>query len=202
MDAQKTGALIRKMRTARGMTQRALAEELFVSDKAVSKWERGMGLPDIAVLARLAQALGVKTDALLCGDMRESARDGGNMRRLKFCVCPVCGNVIVMTGEGQVSCCGRALEAMKPAADCGAHALSFQLTDGEIYASFDHPMDKGHYIRFVAVAGYDRVLLVKLYPEQGSEVRLPYMPHAAVYVGCSEEGLFVQKMLLNKSSGL
>lgn len=41
MDHEKTGALIRKLRTEKGLTQRALAERLHVSDKAVSKWERG-----------------------------------------------------------------------------------------------------------------------------------------------------------------
>ncbi len=42
MNHEKTGALIRKLRTEKGLTQRALAEHLHVSDKAVSKWERGV----------------------------------------------------------------------------------------------------------------------------------------------------------------
>ena len=46
MDSAKTGALIRKLRREKGMTQRQLAEKLHVSDKAVSKWERGMGTPE------------------------------------------------------------------------------------------------------------------------------------------------------------
>ena len=42
MDAQKTGALIAQARREKGMTQRELADRLYVSDKAVSKWERGV----------------------------------------------------------------------------------------------------------------------------------------------------------------
>ena len=48
MDAQSMGAMIRTLRMERGMTQAELAERLHLSDKAVSKWERGAGCPDIA----------------------------------------------------------------------------------------------------------------------------------------------------------
>lgn len=51
MDNKKTGELILKLRTEKSLTQKQLAELLSVSDKAVSKWERGQGLPDISLLA-------------------------------------------------------------------------------------------------------------------------------------------------------
>lgn len=47
MDQIRTGSLIRRLRLEQGMTQLALAERLGVSDKAVSKWERGCGAPDL-----------------------------------------------------------------------------------------------------------------------------------------------------------
>ena len=72
MDQVKTGRLIRTMRTKLGLTQLALAEQLGVSDKAVSKWERGGGAPDISLLPLLSQALGVDTEALLRGDLEEN----------------------------------------------------------------------------------------------------------------------------------
>ena len=62
--------------------------------------------------------------------------------------------------------------------------------DGETYITFEHGMEKEHHIRFVACVGYDRVLLVRLYPEQGSELRMPYMPRGTYYVMCSRDGLF------------
>lgn len=58
-------ANLRRLRTARGMTQSALAEQLGVSDRAVSRWERGASLPDVTMLSRLALTLGTSTDALL-----------------------------------------------------------------------------------------------------------------------------------------
>lgn len=47
MDARNTGTLIRALREERGLTQRQLADALGVTDKAVSKWERGGGCPDV-----------------------------------------------------------------------------------------------------------------------------------------------------------
>lgn len=59
MDASKMGAFIAGIRKEKGMTQAELADKLFLSDKTISKWERGAGLPDIGNLEALADALGV-----------------------------------------------------------------------------------------------------------------------------------------------
>ena len=59
MDPIKTGELIRALRMELGMTQQQLAQRLHVGDKAVSKWERGAGCPDVSLLPSLAEALGV-----------------------------------------------------------------------------------------------------------------------------------------------
>ena len=66
-DPGRTGLLIRQQRNLAKITQKKLAEELGVTDKAVSKWETGDGLPDIALLPRLAARLGLTTDELLAG---------------------------------------------------------------------------------------------------------------------------------------
>lgn len=65
MDAQKCGSFIGEMRKERGMTQAELAEKLHVTDKAVSRWERGIGFPDIHTLEPLAAALGVSLVELM-----------------------------------------------------------------------------------------------------------------------------------------
>ena len=58
MDSIKTGALIRRLRTEKGFTQRDVAEKMNISDKTVSKWERGWGCPDISLLGELAELIG------------------------------------------------------------------------------------------------------------------------------------------------
>ena len=68
MDSGKTGALIAEARKAKGLTQRQLAETLHISDRTVSKWERGAGFPDVALLEPLADALGLTVRSLLRGE--------------------------------------------------------------------------------------------------------------------------------------
>lgn len=68
MDSEKIGAFVAARRKAMEMTQQQLAQVLGVTNKAVSKWERGLGLPDITALPELAAALGVSVDELLAGE--------------------------------------------------------------------------------------------------------------------------------------
>lgn len=68
MDAVKTGALIAETRKEKNLTQKDLAQELHVSIQAVSKWERGLNFPDIALLEPLAQLLGLTVSELLAGE--------------------------------------------------------------------------------------------------------------------------------------
>ena len=65
MDNYVTGAAIRALREKQGMTQAELAARICVSDKAISKWERGESVPDIAVLWQIADMFGVTVDWLI-----------------------------------------------------------------------------------------------------------------------------------------
>lgn len=67
MDSKETGRFICALRKSKGLTQLALAELLGVSNRTVSKWETGEGMPDISLLPELAAALGVTADELLAG---------------------------------------------------------------------------------------------------------------------------------------
>lgn len=67
IDKERFGAFLSQLRKERGMTQKELAEKLFVSDKAVSKWERGLSLPDVALLQPLADLMEVTISELLSG---------------------------------------------------------------------------------------------------------------------------------------
>lgn len=68
IDNQRFGQFVSQLRKEQGLTQRQLAEQLSISDKAVSKWERGLSLPDIALLLPLAELLGVSALELLKGE--------------------------------------------------------------------------------------------------------------------------------------
>lgn len=68
MDNNKIGKFIASLRKEKGFTQQELGDKLFVTDKAVSKWERGLGFPDITILEKLAAELDVEVSELLCGE--------------------------------------------------------------------------------------------------------------------------------------
>ena len=72
MEEKQIGLFIRDRRLALGLTQQQLADKLGITDKAVSKWERGISYPDITLLRRLADALAVSVSELLGGE-REAA---------------------------------------------------------------------------------------------------------------------------------
>lgn len=68
MNNIKTGTLIRELRKEKGLTQNDLAHQLHVTDRAVSKWERGLCAPDISLLEPLAKILGVSVVELIEGE--------------------------------------------------------------------------------------------------------------------------------------
>ncbi|MDE5577041.1 MAG: helix-turn-helix domain-containing protein [Oscillospiraceae bacterium] len=194
MDCKKVGALLRQLRTERGMTQREIAERLFVSDKAVSKWERGLGCPDISALDSIADLFGVPVETLLSGELNQCGQNGGNMKRLKFYVCPNCGNIFTAASAGEISCCGRKLSPLEASAPDEGHAPKTEIIDDEFYVTFPHEMSKSHYITFTALAGCDRLYLHRLYPEQDAAARLPRLSGAELYFFCSEHGLMKVKL--------
>ena len=65
IDKVKFGSFVAQLRREEGLMQKELAEKLYVSDKAVSKWERGLSIPDVAILVPLAEILGVTVTELL-----------------------------------------------------------------------------------------------------------------------------------------
>lgn len=71
MNCEKTGVLIRQLRTESNLTQKELAQRLHVTDKAVSKWERGCSLPAVDLLKPLAQELNISVIELLDGQRYE-----------------------------------------------------------------------------------------------------------------------------------
>ena len=161
-----------------------------MSDKTVSKWETGKGLPDIGIIEELARALGVSIAELLTGDLRENGNQSANMRKMCFYVCPVCGNIITSVGHGAFSCCGITLPEAEAEKDGDGHSICVETVDNEHSVTVSHPMEKGHYISFIAYVTSDALDLVKLYPEQGISVRFRKKGHGIIYGYCNRHGMF------------
>ena len=206
MSGYLTASTIKSLREQRGLTQRALADAVGVTDKAVSNWESGRGLPDISLVEPLAVALGVSVAELLTGDVRQNANRAGNLLRARFYVCPICGNVVYALGEGSFSCCGVQLlpceaepaepgELAAPAEElepgsAGCHAISVERIEDEWYVTLDHPMRKDHFISFIAYVSTGGATIQKLYPEQEAAARFRAGMSGVIYAYCTRHGLF------------
>ena len=192
MDNEKIGKLIYGLRKERNMTQLQLAEILHISDKTVSKWERGQGCPDISLLVDLSRVLGVDMEKLLSGRLEANEERGGNMKKLNFYVCPECGNVITTMTEAGISCCGKKLQPLEAVKAPDEERLLVENIENDYYISSDHPMLKEHYISFVALLTGDTLTLKKQYPEWDLQVRIPGRTHGKLIWYCTEHGLFYQ----------
>ncbi len=190
MNPYVTGDVIKRLREGRGLTQEALAEKLYVSGKAVSKWETGRGYPDISLLEPLAGALGISVIELLSGNAVQNANRAANMARSQWYVCPVCGNAILSTGAALVSCCGITLPPLEAEAPDAAHAVRVEIVEDEYYVTVDHPMDKAHHLSFLAAVSGMGVQLTRLYPEGNAQARFRIDGVRAIYACCNRHGLF------------
>lgn len=118
----------------------------------------------------------------------------GNMKKIQFYVCPICGNIITALGEGDFSCCGNTLIRQEAETMDEAHLLSVETIDNEYSVALQHPMTKEHYISFIAYITSNSVEIIKLYPEQDISVRFRKKGHGFLYAYCNEHGLF-RKMI-------
>ncbi|MDO4154927.1 MAG: helix-turn-helix domain-containing protein [Clostridia bacterium] len=192
MDSEKIGNLIYTLRKEQHLTQAQLAEKLQISDKTVSKWERGKGAPDVSLLADLSAVFQVDLEKLLAGELEANQPVIGNMRTLRFYVCPICGNLLFSVGEAAVSCCGKKLNAVKPQKAEESEKLTVEIIENEYCISSAHEMQKSHYISFVAFLNGDTVVIRKQYPEWDLQTRLPFFAHGTLLWYCTRHGLFYQ----------
>ncbi len=190
MNQYVTGAMIRRLRENRKMTQHQLAAKLNVSDKAVSKWENGRGYPDVSLIEPLADALGVSVIELFSGEDVVNTNRTFNMRRTQLYVCPICGNIIQSTGEAVISCCGLVLPALEAETGDDAHRMHIEKSEDEYYVTIDHEMSKTHFISFILAVKDDGLEFRKLYPEGNAEARFGISRTRALYCYCNRHGLF------------
>ncbi|MBQ9622712.1 MAG: helix-turn-helix domain-containing protein [Treponema sp.] len=190
-----TGSMIKRLRENKKMTQTGLAEKINVTDKAISKWETGRGLPDISLIEPLAAALGVSVIELFSGENVINTNRASNMLRLQFYVCPVCGNVIHSTGKAIVSCCGITLPPLEAEEADPSHNAKIERVEDELFVSVPHGMTKTHHISFIAAVRGDGCEIKKLYPESEAQSRFKISGTRNLYFYCNQHGLFRSRNL-------
>ncbi len=191
MDCVKIGKLIAKLRKEKSLTQKNIADALGIQSKTVSKWECGLGCPDLSLWPELSAILGVDMKQMMEGEITINKPDSGNIDKVRFYVCPSCGNILISTGSASIFCCGRKLERVLPVDAPDAPKVTVEEIDIDHVVTIDHPMTKEHYLSFVAYVKSDRIFLNRLYPEQSPTCRFPITVGGKLYVYCINHGLFV-----------
>lgn len=194
MNPEKIGGLIAELRHQSALTQVQLANRLNISDRTVSKWETGQGLPDISMFAELADIFGVNVDVLLNGEMTTNEVSGGNMQKSNYFVCPNCGSFSICSGGAEINCCGKPLAALVAKKADPTECLQVESVEDEWFITADHPMTKEHYISFVALQNGAKLTVIKQYPEWNLEVRLPRREKGRLLWYCTQHGLFWQTL--------
>ncbi len=192
MDNNKIGKLIHQLRKEKQLTQLQLAEQLHISDKAVSKWERGFGCPEVSLLPDLSKIFGVDLEHLLSGELDENKIVGGNMKKMVFYICPTCANMITSMADTSISCCGKKLNALQPQKASDEEKLSVEIIENDYFITSNHPMTREHYIGFLALLTGESVMVRKQYPEWDLQARIPVFAHGKLLWHCSKHGLFYQ----------
>ena len=115
-----------------------------------------------------------------------------------FYKCPICGNVIGLI-EGDIKhmmCCGKPLELLVANSEDAAvekHVPVYEKVEDEIVVKVgevEHPMEKDHYIQWIAQISDNKTTRIRLYPEQGTETRFPYIKGSTIYAYCNLHGLW------------
>ncbi|MBQ4152780.1 MAG: helix-turn-helix domain-containing protein [Oscillospiraceae bacterium] len=194
MDSYITGATIKNLREKKGFTQAELADMLGVSSKTVSKWETAKGLPDIALIEPIANALSVSVMELMTGNAVVNKYISSNILRSKFYVCPLCGNIVRTMGDAVISCCGITLPPLEAEDADNQHSITIEKVEDEHFITIHHDMTKEHFISFVAHLTSDRVQFVKLYPEGNAEKRFSLRGGGWLYFYCNKHGLMRKKV--------
>lgn len=117
---------------------------------------------------------------------------------VKFYKCSICNNIIglIEGTEEHITCCGKRMEQMianTTDASIEKHVPVYEKVEDEIVVrvgEIEHPMEKEHYIMWIAEVTDNKTIRVKLYPEQNTETRFPYIKGATIYAYCNKHGLW------------
>ena len=138
----------------------------------------------------IAQVLGVSITELISGNAVCNVNVSANMLRSKFYVCPICGNMIHSMGEAVIQCHGVMLTPCQAEKTDENHMIFIEKVEDEYYIRIEHDMTKMHYISFVAALSYDKIQMVKLYPEGNAEVRFKISGVKKILFYCNKDGLY------------
>ena len=114
--------------------------------------------------------------------------------------CGKCGKVVHLLKENEnveLICCGQNMQeivANSTDASFEKHVPTYEIVEDEIFVKVNHPMEKEHYIEWIAQVTPTTQNFVKMYPEQNAQCRFKYVPNATIYAYCNKNGLIKKNL--------
>lgn len=115
--------------------------------------------------------------------IKECKNCGALVKVLRDCTCDSCG----------IKCCSNEmveLKANETEASREKHIPTYEIVEDEIFVKVNHPMDKEHYIMWIALVNENKEYVINLYPEQNAECRFKYIPGSTIYAYCNKHKLW------------
>lgn len=117
---------------------------------------------------------------------------------LKVKKCMKCGATVIVKedcncGDCGIQCCGEQMAELVPntvEASLEKHIPNYELIENDVLVTLNHPMDKDHYIQWIALVKENRVQVIDLYPEGDAIARFPYIPNSTIYAMCNKHQLW------------
>jgi|APHig6443717817_1056837.scaffolds.fasta_scaffold00077_55 superoxide reductase len=121
---------------------------------------------------------------------------------VKFHICEICGNQVGLIHDvgNPIVCCGKKMtlmEANTTDASHEKHVPTYEKVEDEIVVrvgEIEHPMQKEHYIMWIALVSDNKTTRITLYPEQETTVRFKYAPKSTIYAYCNIHGLWKKEV--------
>jgi len=121
-------------------------------------------------------------------------------KKARFYICNVCGKIVELISDTDIPtvCCGQAMSFLEANTSEGAvekHVPVYEIDnqEGDVIirvGSVEHPMEKEHYIMWIAQVTDNIITKVLLFPEQSTMVRMKYIKGATIYAYCNKHGLW------------
>lgn len=185
--------IIYRVRKAKGLTQKELAQLLHTTAKTISNWERKKNCVPAEMVSSIVKELKIDRNFFFS----EYISPLSPQTSIKFFVCPVCGDISWSFSKNLHKCCDRIIYPMQSSSGNCDHYLYYQSSpDGEqITVSAYHPMDDAHHIRFVAYVTDESAFTIVPPKNAPFSTTFPHLNGGKLYMLCSKHGLFDNEIL-------
>ena len=130
----------------------------------------------------------------MSGNVVNNSKAANSMAKTKWYVCPACGNVIHAMGDAVISCCGITLPRLEEEKLDEHHNIKVERIDDEYVVSMDHPMDKDHFLYFIAYRTDTNIQVERLYLESEALCHFKILGHLKIFAYCNHHGLFMKEI--------